>query len=140
MQPLQPLLLLLTLLQPTLLLLQPPQPTLQLLLRPRLRKLLTLLQPPSNSLLGMKKPACGPVFFSSDGLYGKRLSAPPLATGIKKPAIRPVLDCDDDDYFSSLFSSVRILVVVGDVSALPSLVCTDTSLTLAPGAALTSTR
>jgi hypothetical protein len=63
MQPLQPLLLLLTLLQPTLLLLQAPQPTLQLLLRPRLRKLLTLLLPPSNSLLGMKKPACGPVFF-----------------------------------------------------------------------------
>jgi len=50
------------LLQPTQLLLLRLQPTLLPLLRPRLPKLLTLLLPPSNSLLGMKKPACGPVF------------------------------------------------------------------------------
>jgi len=69
MQPLQ-LLLLLTLLQPTLLLLQPPQPTLLLLLRPRLRKLLTLLLPPSNSLLGNEETGLRAGFFTPVTLRG----------------------------------------------------------------------
>jgi hypothetical protein len=47
----QPHQLLLTLLPLTLLLLPTPQPTLLLLLKVRLSKLLTLLLPPSNSLL-----------------------------------------------------------------------------------------
>ncbi|MDY0963544.1 MULTISPECIES: hypothetical protein [Massilia] len=58
----QPHQLLLTLLPLTLLLLLPPQPTQLLLLKVRLSKLLTLLLPPSNSLLRQERPACGPVF------------------------------------------------------------------------------
>ncbi len=118
-------------------------PTQLLLLRPLLRKLLTLLlKPRSNQIFSdPKRPACGPVFLR---LAFCRVPPPTKAahrrankkTGREGRFFVGAVSA----YFSSSFSSVRILAAVGEVSGLPSLLWTVTLLALAPCSDLTSTR
>jgi hypothetical protein len=128
-------------------LLRPLRLLLTLLLRPLrlplrlLRLLLTLLLLPllrllrSNQLRAIET-GLRAGFFSS--IFLEWTVTHPSA--IKKPATKAGFFEQADDYFSSSASSFRILAPVGDVSGLPSLVWTVTSLVVAFGTAETSTR